>query len=84
MNIAIFKPGNARNNNSFNSGQYPIFRKLNESVDYNFTIFVDDPKVAFDGISIEYLERNKMIGRRPSPRIEISYIYRIIERICKR
>jgi len=58
MNIAIFKPGNARNNNSFNSGQYPIFRNLNESVDYNITIFVDDPKVAFDEISIQYLESN--------------------------
>jgi glycosyltransferase involved in cell wall biosynthesis len=58
MKIAIFKPGNAGNNNSFNSGQYPIFRKLNESVDYNFTIFVDDPKVAFDEISIEYVEIN--------------------------
>ena len=37
--IAVFKPINARHNNAFRTGQFEIFKSINESKEYEVTVF---------------------------------------------
>ena len=53
--IAIFKPYNARLNNAFGSGQYPIFKKF-EELGYEVTFFLDDENVKFEGVENRYIK----------------------------
>ena len=37
--IAVFKLINARHNNAFRTGQFEIFKSINESKEYEVTVF---------------------------------------------
>jgi glycosyltransferase involved in cell wall biosynthesis len=57
--IAIFKPYNARPNNAFGSGQYPVFKKFKE-YGYEVIFFLDDKNVKFDGVKNKYIKVKKI------------------------
>jgi glycosyltransferase involved in cell wall biosynthesis len=59
--IAIFKPYNARHNNAFGSGQYEIFKRINQYPEYEVTFFLDDKNVHFKGVENKYIKENKII-----------------------
>jgi len=53
--IAIFKPYNARLNNAFGSGQYPVFKRFKE-LGYEVVFFLDDRDVKFEGVENRYVK----------------------------
>ena len=61
MKLAVFKPYNARPNNAFDSGQYPIFKKLQDENICEVTFFLDDESVKFEGVQNRYIKVNKCI-----------------------
>ena len=52
--IAVFKPINAMHNNAFGTGQYEIFKSINESKKYDVTFFLDNKDVYFSGTLSPY------------------------------
>ena len=59
IKIAIFKPYNARHNNAFKSGQYELFKSINELPEYDVTFFIDDELVSFKGVRNLYIKKKK-------------------------
>lgn len=59
--IAIFKPYNARHNNAFKSGQYELFKSINELPEYDVTFFIDDELVSFKGVRNLYIKKRKIV-----------------------
>lgn len=60
INIAVFKPYNAKTTNPFCTGQHPFFKELQKNYNYQITYFIDDEKVKFDGVGIKYIKKNKI------------------------
>ena len=60
--IAVFMPFNARHNNAFGTGQYEIFKSINESKKYDVTFFLDNKDVYFSGVQNKYIKENKIIS----------------------
>ena len=58
--IAIFKPFNARHNNAFKTGQYELFKSINELPEYDITFFIDDESVKFKGVRNIYIKKRKI------------------------
>jgi len=60
--IAVFMPENTRHNNAFGTGQYEIFKSINESKKYDVTFFLDNKDVYFSGVQNKYIKENKIIS----------------------
>ena len=58
--IAIFKPFNARHDNAFGTGQYEVFKSINELKGYEVTFFISDRDVYFKGVNNIYV-KNKVV-----------------------
>ena len=58
--IAVFKPINARHNNAFGTGQYEVFKSINESKEYEVTFFLSDKNIYFTGVNNEYIKENNL------------------------
>ncbi len=56
--IAVFKPYNARHTTAFYGAQHTLFKYMQDRFDMDFTYFVDDPAVSFEGVRMTYLERS--------------------------
>ena len=59
--IALFKPINARQDNSFETGEYEIFKSINELKEYEVTFFLADRNQYFEGVKNKYIKANKVI-----------------------
>jgi len=59
--IAVFKLLNPRHDNAFGTGQYEIFKSINESKEYEVTFFLTDKSVYFTGVHNKYIKKNKII-----------------------
>ncbi len=60
--IAVFCPTNIRVNNAFGTGQYEVFKKINESNKYEVTFFLTDKNQYFEGVKNKYIKANKLIS----------------------
>tara|TARA_B110000238_G_scaffold178228_1_gene200629 strand:+ start:860 stop:1957 length:1098 start_codon:yes stop_codon:yes gene_type:complete len=69
--IAVFCPFNIKANNAFGTGQYEIFKRLNELKEYDITFFLDDKTEYFNGVNNNYIKINKI-------KTFISKIYKLI------
>ena len=58
--IAVFKPINASHNNAFGTGQYEVFKSINESKEYEVTFFLLDKSLYFTGVHNKYIKKNKI------------------------
>lgn len=76
IKLALFKPYNARRNNSFYSGQHLVFKYLQQELNYEVTYFLDNRDVNFDGIVIKYIKRKKLntFVLRALKKISIYYV----------
>ena len=72
--IAVFCPWNIRTNNAFGTGQYEVFKKINELEKYEVTFFLADKNQYFEGVKNRYIKANRLISF-------IARIYRIL--FCK-
>ena len=72
--IAVFCPWNIRINNAFGTGQYEVFKKINELEKYEVTFFLADKNQYFEGVKNRYIKANRLISF-------IVRIYRIL--FCK-
>ena len=59
--IAVFKPLNPSHDNAFGTGQYQIFKSINESKEYEVTFFLIDKNLYFKGVNNKYIKINKII-----------------------
>ena len=59
--IAVFKPINARQDNAFGTGEYEIFKSINELKEYEVTFFLADRNQYFEGVKNKYIKANKVI-----------------------
>ena len=59
--IAVFKPINSRRDNAFVTGQYEIFKKINELEKYEVTFFLADKNQYFEGVKNKYIKANRLI-----------------------
>ena len=59
--IAVFKPLNARHDNAFGTGQYEVFKKINELEEYEVTFFLANKDEYFAGVNNNYIKANKII-----------------------
>ena len=59
--IAVFMPHNAKHNNAFGTGQYEIFKSINESQKYDVTFFLSDKNEYFTGVQNKYIKEDKLI-----------------------
>jgi len=56
--IAVFKPYNARHTTAFYGAQHTLFRYMQDRFGMDFTYFVDDPAVSFEGVRMAYLRKS--------------------------
>ena len=71
IKIAVFKPTNIRNDNAFSTGQHIIFEKLNKNKNIEVTYFVDNKKINFKGIKVNYIKNHHIL----------SLLFRIIRKL---
>ena len=58
--IAVFKPINARHDNAFGTGEYEVFKSINELEEYEVTFFLSDKNIYFTGVNNEYIKENNL------------------------
>jgi glycosyltransferase involved in cell wall biosynthesis len=56
--IAVFKPYNARHTTAFYGAQHTLFRYMQDRFGMDFTYFVDDPAVSFEGVRTAYVRKS--------------------------
>ena len=71
--IAVFKPINARHDNVFGTGEYEVFKSINELKEYEVTFFLADKDEYFVVVNNKYIKENRIITF-------IARIYRILFR----
>ena len=71
--IAVFKPINARHDNAFGTGEYEVFKSINELEEYEVTFFLSDKDEYFAGVNNNYIKANGIITF-------IARIYRVLFR----
>jgi len=59
--IAVFKPINARHDNAFGTGEYEVFKSINELEEYDVTFFLANKDQYFEGVNNKYIKANKII-----------------------
>ena len=73
--IAVFCSWNIRTNNAFGTGQYEVFKKINELEKYEVTFFLADKNQYFKGVKNKYIKLNRFISY-------ILRIYKILFHKC--
>ena len=60
--IAVFCPTNVKANNAFGTGQYEVFKKINELEKYEVTFYLADKNQYFKGVKNKYIKLNSLIS----------------------